>query len=195
MHEASRTTSKPKRDAGPMRQHRPSPCIHPPACPDHRDVADMPYRTTQADVSNRRVIVRPALRCATLLGGALGATGASLSGHQIIAISTLLVTAAIIAFELWIAKRRDDVFRKVVMRREVDPAVLRALTVHEAVRSGLLSSEDAMRLLRPAPDRIPEAHVGRGGLRRGSSPRLTLGDQDRGHQDPAVGVAGPRRQG
>ena len=49
--------------------------------------------------------------------------------------------------------RRDDVFSKVVMRREVDPAVLRALTVHEAVRSGLLSSEDTVRLLHAEPPR------------------------------------------
>jgi hypothetical protein len=76
----------------------------------------------------------------------------TLTTHQIIAISTLLVTAAIIALELWISKRRDDVFSKVVIRRGVDPAVLHALTVHEAVRSGRLSSEDTVRLLHAEPD-------------------------------------------
>jgi hypothetical protein len=100
----------------------------------------------------KNYIIRPVLRCVALLGGALGASGASLSGHQIVAVSTLLVTAAIIAAETWIAKRRDDAFNKVVMQREVDLAVLRALTVHEAVRSGLLSSEDTVRLLRAEPD-------------------------------------------
>jgi hypothetical protein len=111
--------------------------------------------------TGKNYIIRPALRCVTLLGGALGATGASLSGHQIIAISTLLVTAAIIALELWIAKRRDDVFSKVVMRREVDPDVLRALTVHEAVRRGLLSSEDTVRLLRAEPRRAAQPKLQR----------------------------------
>jgi hypothetical protein len=91
------------------------------------------------------------LRGATLAGGVLGTTGASLSGHQVIAISTLLVAAAIIAWEQWIAKRRDDLFGRLVSRRDIDPDILRALTVHEAVRSGLLSSEDAARLLRGEP--------------------------------------------
>jgi hypothetical protein len=98
------------------------------------------------------------LRGVTLVGGVLGTTGASLSGHQIIAISTLLVTAAIIAVELWIAKRRDDLFGKLVSRSDVDPDVLRAVIVHEAVRSGLLSSQDAAKLLRGGPsehDRPP----------------------------------------
>jgi hypothetical protein len=107
-----------------------------------------PQRAQREGRTDQNHIVRPVLRCVTLLGGALGSTGASLGGHQIIAISTLLVTAAIIAADLWIGKRRDDVFKKVVMQPEVNPAVLRALTVHEAVRSGLLSSEDTVRLLR-----------------------------------------------
>jgi hypothetical protein len=36
-----------------MEQHRPSLLIpHPAACPDHRDVADMPSRTTRANLNN-----------------------------------------------------------------------------------------------------------------------------------------------
>lgn len=96
--------------------------------------------------------MRPLLRGVTLLGGTLGAAGASLSGHQLIAISTLLVTASIVVWELWIAKRRDDLFSKIAMQYEVDPAVLHALTVHEAVRSGFLTSEDTVRLLKAEPD-------------------------------------------
>jgi hypothetical protein len=122
--------------------------------------AELPH-TQHESRTGKNYIIRPALRCVTLLSGALGATGASLSGHQIIAISTLLVTAAIIALELWIAKRRDDVFSKVVTRREVDPAVLRALTVHEAVRRGLLSSEDTVRLLRAEPRRAAQPKLQR----------------------------------
>jgi hypothetical protein len=92
------------------------------------------------------------MRGATLLGGALGATGASLDGHQVIALGTLLVTTATIAGELWIAKRRDDLFSKVATQHKVNPVVLRALTIHEAVRNGLLSSEDTVRLLLDEPD-------------------------------------------
>lgn len=102
--------------------------------------------------SEKSYVIRPVLRGVTLLGGTLGTTGASLSGHQLIAISTLLVTASIIVCELWIAKRRDDLFNKVAMQREVDPAVLHALTVHEAVRSGFLTSKDTVRLLKAEPD-------------------------------------------
>lgn len=102
----------------------------------------------QSVVHRRSPLRGSALRGVTVVGGVLGMTGASLSGHQIIAISTLLVTTAIIAVELWIAKRRDDLFSKLVSRRDVDPDILRALTVHEAVRSGILSSEDAAELLR-----------------------------------------------
>jgi hypothetical protein len=102
--------------------------------------------------TEKNYLIRPVMRCVTLVGGALGTTGASLSGHQLVAISTLLVTAAIIVLELWIAKRRDDVFSKVATKAEADVAVLRAITVHEAVRSGLLSSEDTVRILRTAPN-------------------------------------------
>jgi hypothetical protein len=118
--------------------------VHAGAEPQH------PQRESRAE---KTYSIRPVMRGVTLLGGALGTTGASLSGHQIVAIGTLLVTAAIIGAELWIAKRRDDVFSKIAMKPKVDPAVLRALTVHEAVRSGLLSSEDTVRILRPEPDK------------------------------------------
>jgi hypothetical protein len=90
----------------------------------------------------------------------LGITGASLSGHQIIAISTLLVTAVVVAAELWIAKRRDDLVGKIVRRRDVDPAVVHALIVYEAVRNGSLSSEDTVRLLRPEPRELNQQQQG-----------------------------------
>jgi hypothetical protein len=101
--------------------------------------------------NERNYLIRPVLRCVALVGGALGTTCAYLSGHQIIAIGTLLVPAAIIAFDLWIAKRRDDAFSEAAARNGVDLAVLHALTVHEAVRSGLLSSADTVRILRTEP--------------------------------------------
>lgn len=101
-------------------------------------------------------VFRPMVGGITLFSGALGTTAAaSLTGHQGIALGGLLVTVvslATIAGDLWIAKRRDDVFRRVAVGRRPNPAVLRALTVHEAVRSGLLSSEDAARLLRDGSD-------------------------------------------
>lgn len=97
-------------------------------------------------------VFRPMLGGIMLLSGALGTTGASLTGHQIIAIATLAVTVIAVAGEQWIAKRRDDLFRRMADDRAADPAVLRALTIHEAVRSGLLSSEDTVRLLRDDRD-------------------------------------------
>lgn len=98
--------------------------------------------------AGKQRVFRPMLGGIMLLSGALGMTGASLSGHQIIAITTLAVTSVAIAGEQWIAKRRDDLFSRIAGERAADPALLRALTVHEAVRSGLLSSEDTVRLLR-----------------------------------------------
>jgi len=121
---------------------------------NHADPSgDEREQVQRESLSEKNYVIRPLFRYVTILGGALGTTGASLSGHQLVAMSTLLVTGVIIAGELWITKRRDDLFNKVVLQREVDPAVLRALTVHEAVRSGLLSSRDTVRLLQAAPDR------------------------------------------
>lgn len=111
--------------------------------------------------ADKNYVTRPVLRGVTLFGGALGTTGAALAGHQVVAVGTLLVTAVIIIAELWIAKRRDDVFSKVAQRRDADPAVLRVLIVHQAVRSGRLSSGDTVRLLRAEPD---AKHDGRSGL-------------------------------
>ena len=133
-------------------------------------------------------VVRPMLGGITLLSGALGTTAAaSLTGHQGIALGALLVTVVsvgTIAAELWVAKRRDDLFRRVAVRRQPDPAVLRALTVHEAVRSGLLSSEDAVRLLRdgcdntvPVPETatpVPETAAGGGKRRSRADPFGTM---------------------
>lgn len=125
----------------------------PPAgWPDQEHAGAEPQHAQCESRAESNYSIRPVTRYVTLLGGALATTGASLSGHQIIAMSTLLVTAAIVGAEQWIAKRRDDAFNKVATQPKADPAVLHALTVHEAVRSGRLSSEDTVRLLRPEPD-------------------------------------------
>jgi len=97
-------------------------------------------------------MIRPALRGATIFGGASGAVSASLARHEGIAVGTLVTAVAAIAGNLWIAKRRDDLFRNVAAKSEADPAILRELTIHEAVRAGLLSSEDTVRLLRAEPE-------------------------------------------
>jgi hypothetical protein len=81
-----------------------------------------------------------------------GTAGASLTGHQVIAASAFVVTVLTVIGELWIGKRRDDVFSEIAMNPDADPLVLRELTIHEAVRAGLLSSEDTVRLLRAAPE-------------------------------------------
>jgi len=107
----------------------------------------MPRRAIRANLG-KVYAIRPVPRYIMFLGGTVGAVGAWLTGHNVIAVSALLVTAVLSAAELWIAKRRDDLFRTVVTQRRPDPDVLRALTTHEAVRSRLLSSEDAARLLR-----------------------------------------------
>jgi hypothetical protein len=145
----------------------------------------MPRRTIRANLGKAR-LSRPVPRGAVFLGGTAGAGGAWLTGHGVIAVSTLLVTAVIIVAELWITKRRDDLFRMVATQRNPDPEVLRAVTAYEAVRSGLLSSEDAARLLRaehgapqgasadgkPRPAAVTPLVAGRG--RQPGSPRRAL---------------------
>jgi hypothetical protein len=95
------------------------------------------------------------LRNATPLGGILGAASISLAGHQILAVGALVVTALVAViprvWELWLAKRRDDSFAKIASTPTPNLAALRESGIYEAVRSRILTSKDAARLLGAEP--------------------------------------------
>jgi hypothetical protein len=82
-----------------------------------------------------------------VLGGA-GTVGAALTGHDALALSTLLVTALTVTGGLLLGKRRDDLFGKIATSGKVDSGVLREINIRDAILSGRLSSEDTVRLLR-----------------------------------------------
>jgi hypothetical protein len=102
--------------------------------------------------NKRRRVNHSALHSATPFGGILTALVVSPNGRVAIAVAALMITGVLIGWKLWIAKRRDDTFARVATQDRADPALLRELTIHEAVRSKLLLSEDAARLLRPGQD-------------------------------------------
>jgi hypothetical protein len=106
---------------------------------------------SSAPARAQRRSFRPVLQAGTVAGGGVGALGASITGHGGLAACTLAVAALAVIGELWIAKRRDDLLRRVATRPKTDPVVLRELSVYEAVRTGLLSSQDAAALLGSRP--------------------------------------------
>jgi hypothetical protein len=123
-----------------------------PRQPDSGHGATAAEDTRPENRAVRYRVIRPLASGAVFLSGALGTIGTSLTGHQDLAAGTLAVTALAIAAELWMAKRRDDQFRKVATTLKAGPPVLRALIIYEAVRSRQLTSEDAARLLENYPD-------------------------------------------
>src|SRR5690348_18369815 len=108
-------------------------------------------------MGQKRHRVAGPLRGITIASGLASAAGASLAGYPRAAAGAIVLaalTGLTIIGELWIVKRRDDVFSKIASQPHTDIEVLRQVTIHEAVRAGRLSSEDTVRLLRSMPDQI-----------------------------------------
>ena len=108
-------------------------------------------------MGQKRHRVAGPLRGITIASGLASAAGASLAGYPRAAAGAIVLaalTGLTVIGELWIVKRRDDVFSKIASQPHTDIEVLRQVTIHEAVRAGRLSSEDTVRLLRSMPDQI-----------------------------------------
>jgi hypothetical protein len=85
----------------------------------------------------------PILRVVGTISGAGGAPGASAAGRGDIAIGLLALAAFALVGHQVTAMLRDQRFGKIASDQKTDRGILRELNIHEAIRSGQLSSEDA----------------------------------------------------
>lgn len=87
---------------------------------------------------------------AVVLPSVISCISFAATGHMAIVVITALIGALILTGEIWLQKRRDDIFiKKVDKNKATTIEILRAVTIDEAVRSRQLTSDDIVRLFRP----------------------------------------------
>ena len=93
------------------------------------------------------------------LPGLSGVAGLLAADPQTALVMAVAAWVLAVAGDLLLQKRRDDVLAITAREGETKIALIRALTIHEAVRSGQLASEDIVKILKPTEGKV-SADVG-----------------------------------
>jgi hypothetical protein len=82
----------------------------------------------------------------------VGAAGLTAGSKEVLAVAALSLLLGLVAIlgDVYLQKRRDDMYASAVRERGLGTELLRFITLYEAVRSGQLASADIVRLLTPS---------------------------------------------